>query len=372
MKVALKNNGKIVLLCVLSLVAIGIYEVYSSSNVWALYKENDSFYFFKRQLGFGIIGIIGMFIAIKIDLKYIFKYNKLILYSGLILLVMVLIPGIGIVRGGSRSWFGIGNFAIQPAEFFKASIIVYGSVYLAEHYKKTNKFFKGIVPLLFVTFIGFALIMLQPDLGSGVVMIGAVIIMSIVSRASIINYLKLGLLGIIAFVFLVISAPYRMNRITAFIDPWKDPLGTGFQIIQSLYALGPGGLLGSGIDGSIQKHFYLPEPQTDFIFAIFAEEFGFIGCSIVLLIFAMLIVNGFKIAKKTKDLKSAFLAVGITSLIAIQVVINLCVVVGLFPVTGITLPFFSYGGSSLVLILFLSGLLIGIDRKVDKNEDNSN
>jgi cell division protein FtsW len=371
-KLSIKKNGKIVLFCVLTLVVIGIYEVYSSSNVWALYKENDSLYFFKRQLGFGIVGIIGMLIAMRINLNYVFKYYKYILYLGLLILILVLVPGIGMVRGGSRSWFGIGSFAIQPAEFFKAAIIIYGSVYLSDHYKKTKKFFKGIVPLLLVTFIGFGLIMLQPDLGSGVVMIGAVVIMSIVSRASIKNYLKLGALGIIAFAFLVISAPYRINRITAFIDPWQDPLGTGFQIIQSLYALGPGGLLGSGIDGSIQKHFYLPEPQTDFIFAIFAEEFGFVGCVIVLLLFGCLIVNGFRIAKRTTDLKSSFLAVGITSLIAIQVVINLCVVVGLFPVTGITLPFFSYGGSSLVLIMFLSGLLIGIDRKVIVNENNSN
>ena len=313
-----------------------------------------------------------MFIAIKMDLEYIFKVYKYILYIGLFLLILVLIPGVGIVRGGSRSWFGIGSFAIQPAEFFKASIIIYGSVYLSKHYKETNKFFKGVVPLLLVTFVGFALIMLQPDLGSGVVMIGAVIIMSIVSRASIKNYLKLGVLGAVAFIFLILSAPYRINRITAFIDPFEDPLGTGFQIIQSLYALGPGGLLGSGIDMSIQKHFYLPEPQTDFIFAIFAEEFGFIGCLIVLILFATLIVNGFKIARNTRDLKKSFLAVGITSLIAIQVVINLCVVVGLFPVTGITLPFFSYGGSSLVLIMFLSGLLIGIDRKCLVSENNSN
>ena len=371
MKLSLKKNGKIVLFCVLTLVIIGIYEVYSASNVWALYKENDSFYYFKRQLGFGVIGIIAMLIAIKMEVDYIFKYHKFILYFGLLLLIFVLIPGIGMVRGGSRSWFGIGSFAIQPAEFFKASVIIYGSVYLENNYKKTNKFFKGVIPLLLITFIGFALIMLQPDLGSGVVMIGAIIVMSIVSRASIKNYLKLGFLGVIAFIFLVISAPYRINRITAFVDPWQDPLGTGFQIIQSLYALGPGGLLGSGIDGSIQKHFYLPEPQTDFIFAIFAEEFGFIGCCIVLLLYGCLIVNGFRIAKKAKNIRSSFLAVGITSLIAIQVVINLCVVVGLFPVTGITLPFFSYGGSSLVLIMFLSGLLIGIDRKEVKNENNS-
>ena len=204
MKLSLRNNGRIVLFCVISLVLIGIYEVYSSSNVWALYKENDSFFFFKRQLGFGIIGIIAMLVAIKMNVKILFKYHKLILYMGILLLILVLIPGIGIVRGGSRSWFGVGSFAIQPAEFFKASIIIYGSVYLADHYKKTKLFLKGVVPLLVITFIGFALIMLQPDLGSGVVMIGAVVIMSIVSRASIKNYLKLASLGVIAFIFLIL------------------------------------------------------------------------------------------------------------------------------------------------------------------------
>jgi len=372
MRLSIKKNGKIVLFCVIILTIIGIYEVYSASNVWALYKENDSLYYFKRQLGFGIVGFIAMYIGIKMNKDILYKYSKWILYLGLSLLILVLIPGLGMVRGGSRSWFGIGSFAIQPAEFFKASIIIYGSCYLANHYKKTKLFYKGVMPLLFVTLLGFGLIMMQPDLGSGVVMVGAVIIMSIVSRASFKNYLRIGVLGVVAFVLLIISAPYRMDRITSFINPWSDPLGTGFQIIQSLYSLGPGGLLGSGIDGSIQKHFYLPEPQTDFIFAIFAEEFGYIGSLMILFLFALLIVNGFKIAKKAKDLKSSFLAVGITSLIAIQVVINLCVVVGLFPVTGITLPFFSYGGSSLVLILFLSGLLIGIDRKENNYEDNSN
>lgn len=372
MNLSIKKNGKIVLFCVLILVIIGVYQVYSSSKIWALYKENDSLYYFKRQLLFSIVGVIAMFVAMKINLQYIFKYYKQILYIGIIMLILVLIPGIGIVRGGSRSWFGIASFAIQPAEFFKASIIIYSSVYLEKNYKKTNKFFKGIFPLLFIALIGFGLIMLQPDLGSGVVMIGSVILMSIVSRTSLKHYFKLAFIGVLAFAILIVSEPYRINRITAFIDPWQDPLGTGFQIIQSLYALGPGGLLGNGIDGSIQKHFYLPEPQTDFIFSIFAEEFGFVGCVMVLFLFGYLIVNGFKIARNTSNLKKSFLALGITSLIGIQVIINLCVVVGIFPVTGITLPFFSYGGSSLVIIMFLSGLLIGIDRKEIDYENNSN
>ena len=369
----MKNIGKrgiIVLICTIILTAIGVYEVYSSSNIWALYKENDSMYFFKRQLLFAIGGVIAMTFAININHKYIFKQNKFILIIGFALLGLVLIPGIGIIRGGSRSWFGIGGFALQPAEIFKICIIIFSSSYLANNYKKTNKFISGIVPLLIIAILGFSLIMLQPDLGSGVVIVLTVVIMSVESRIKLRNYFSLGFIAMIAFALLVISAPYRLNRITAFIDPWSDPLGTGFQIIQSLYSLGPGGLLGSGLGGSIQKHFYLPEPQTDFIFAIFAEEFGFIGCCVVLLLFATLIINGYKIASNCSSIEKSFLAVGITSLIAVQVIINLCVVIGLFPVTGITLPLFSYGGSSLVLILFMCGLLISVDRKDIKNESN--
>ena len=165
---------------------------------------------------------------------------------------------------------------------------------------------------------------------------------------------------------MVISEPYRLDRITAYLDPFSDPLGAGFQIIQSLYALSPGGLLGEGIDGSIQKHFYLPEPQTDFIYAIFCEEWGLIGGIFLLVLFAMFINIGLKIAKSNQDLRKNYLAIGIVSVISIQVIINLAVVVGLIPVTGITLPFISYGGSSLLVTLALSGLLINISRK-EKN-----
>jgi cell division protein FtsW len=186
--------------------------------------------------------------------------------------------------------------------------------------------------------------------------------MIFVSGARVIHFVWLGLLGVAGFVALVLSAPYRIKRITSFLDPWEDPLGSGFQIIQSLYAIGPGGLFGLGIGQSRQKFFYLPEPQTDFIFAILAEELGFIGGSLVLLLFGLLLWRGVRIALGAPDLYGSFLAIGIITMVAIQVMINVGVVTGLMPVTGITLPFLSYGGSSLTLMLMAIGVLLNVSR----------
>lgn len=210
--------------------------------------------------------------------------------------------------------------------------------------------------------MGFILIMLQPDFGTGVVMIGSVVLMIIASPFKFRYFMGLGVGGVIGFIGLILSAPYRLKRITAFLDPFEDPLGSGFQMIQSLYAIGPGGILGVGFDQSIQKHFYLPEPQTDFIFAILCEEFGFIGGLIVILLYTYLIVYGLKIATDSIDLFGSFLALGITSMLGIQIIINLGVVVGLFPVTGVTLPFMSYGGTSLTIVMTCVGILINIEQ----------
>ncbi len=204
--------------------------------------------------------------------------------------------------------------------------------------------------------------MVQPDLGTGTVMVGTCVIMIYIAGARLYHFAILGLVGLAGFIGLIISAPYRMARITSFLDPWEDPLNSGFQIIQSLYAIGPGGLFGLGLGESRQKFFYLPEPQTDFIFSILAEELGFIGGSFVILLFALLLWRGIRIALGAPDLFGSFLAVGIISMIAIQVMINIGVVTGLMPVTGITLPFLSYGGSSLTIILMAVGVLLNISR----------
>lgn len=356
------NPDFILIVVTLTLLAVGITMVYSASAVWAAYKFDDSLFFAKRQLLFAGIGVIAMFFIMNVDYWTWRTWAKLILIICFFLLIVVLIPGIGMVRNGSRSWIGIGAFSIQPSEFIKLGMIIFLAKYLSEKQKYITTIKKGLTPTLGLVFLAFGIIMLQPDLGTGTVMVGTCIIMIFVAGARIIHFSLLGVLGVCAFIALVLSAPYRIKRITSFLDPWEDPLGSGFQIIQSLYAIGPGGLFGLGLGESRQKFFYLPEPQTDFIFAILAEELGFIGGSFVILLFALLLWRGMRIAIGAPDLYGSFLAVGIISMIAIQVMINIGVVTGLMPVTGITLPFLSYGGSSLTLMLMAVGVLLNISR----------
>ncbi|MGG1367189.1 stage V sporulation protein E [Priestia megaterium] len=346
----------------LSLLTIGLIMVYSASAVWATYKFNDSFFFAKRQLLFAGLGVCAMFVIMNIDYWMWRTWAKPIVIICFVMLVLVLIPGVGLVRNGSQSWIGVGAFSIQPSEFMKFAMIIFLSKYLSENQKKITSFRKGMLPALLLVFLPFGIIMMQPDLGTGTVLVGTCLVMIFVSGAKVSHFAGLGLLGVAGFVGLVLSAPYRIKRITSFLNPWEDPLGSGFQIIQSLYAIGPGGLLGLGLGQSRQKFFYLPEPQTDFIFAILAEELGFIGGTLVLLLFSLLLWRGIKVALGAPDLYGTFLALGIISMVAIQVMINIGVVTGLMPVTGITLPFLSYGGSSLTLMLAAVGVLLNVSR----------
>ena len=336
--------------------------VYSASAVWASYKFDDSFFFAKSQLLFAGLGVCAMFVIMNIDYWTWRKWSKSLIIICFVLLVLVLVPGVGMTRNGSTSWIGVGAFSIQPSEFMKLAMIAFLSKYLADNQKKITSFKKGLMPSLGLVFLAFGIIMLQPDLGTGTVMVGTCIVMIFVAGARISHFAYLGLVGVAGFVALVASAPYRIKRITSFLDPWEDPLGSGFQVIQSLYAIGPGGLLGMGLGQSRQKFFYLPEPQTDFIFAILAEELGFIGGSIVLILFALLLWRGVRIALGAPDLYGSFLAIGVISMVAIQVMINIGVVTNLIPVTGITLPFLSYGGSSLTLMLAAVGVLLNVSR----------
>lgn len=274
----------------------------------------------------------------------------------------MLIPGIGIVRGGARSWIGIGAFSIQPSEFMKMGLIIYLAAYLSHHQKQMKSFLKGFLPPILLVMVAFGCIMLQPDLGTGMVLVATCMLMIYVNGAKLNHFIAMLSVGLAGFIGLIASAPYRIKRITAFLNPWEDPLGDGFQIIQSLYAIGPGGLLGVGLGKSLQKYFYLPEPQTDFIFAILGEELGFIGGVIMLVLFALLFWRGTYIALLAPDQFSRLLALGIVFMLTIQVMINVSVVIGLIPVTGITLPFLSYGGSSLTLTLISVGILLNISK----------
>ncbi|WP_164670372.1 stage V sporulation protein E [Virgibacillus doumboii] len=347
---------------ILSLVIIGIVMVYSSSYVWAEYKYGDTFFYVKRQLLFCGAGVAAMLFFMAIPYGTWKKYSKIILLVCFILLLAVLIPGIGMVRGGAQSWIGVGAFSIQPSEFMKLGLIIFLAVFLSVNQKYITSFKKGFFPSLILVFSAFGLIMLQPDLGTGVVLVLTSMVMIFIAGARLSHFFGLASIGIVGFLYLIISAPYRIDRITAFLNPWEDPSDTGFQIIQSLYAIGPGGLTGVGLGNSLQKHFYLPEPQNDFIFAILGEELGFLGGTFVIVLFMLLFWRGVKIALEAPDAYGRFLALGIVSMLTIQVMINISVVIGLIPVTGITLPFLSYGGSSLTLTLCSVGILLNISR----------
>ena len=354
------------LIGVLIISLFGLLMVYSSSYIWAEYKFDDPFKYVKNQGLFLLLGFILMIFISKIDVKIYYKKANMILMISIILLILVLIPGIGTVRNGSRSWFGIGSFGIQPSEFSKLALIIFTAKYLTKNEKNMRFIVKGALPILGVTFFIFGLIMLQPDFGTGIIIVMSIIGLLFIGGVNFKFFLKIGIAGIFGIAFLILIAPYRLKRILSFLNPWSDPLGSGFQIIQSLYAIGPGGIFGQGFLKSRQKHFYLPEPQTDFIFAIISEEFGFLGVVIVVGLFLLIIYRGFLIARKSEDLFSKYLAFGMTFGLSFQAILNLMVVVGLIPVTGVTLPFLSYGGSSLLVCMASVGIILNIAK--DKNK----
>lgn len=359
----MKKYSKTLFISIIIISLFGILMIYSASHIWASYKYNDALKYVKNQSLFFFIGLVLMVLISKVDYKWYYDNSNKILIICFILLILVLIPGIGSVRNGSRSWFGIGPFGIQPSEAAKLGLIIFVSKYLSNNESELKNIKRGVLPILAITLLMFGIIMLQPDFGTGTILVMAIIGLLFVGGVSIKFFMRIGLLGVLGIVGLVIIAPYRLARIISFVDPWKDPLGSGFQIIQSLYAIGPGGLFGMGFGNSIQKHFYLPEPQTDFIFSIISEEFGFMGILIVSLLFLTIIISCFKIILNTKNLFAKYLAFGITFQFSFQALLNLMVVVGLIPVTGVTLPFLSYGGSSLLISMSSMGILLNISKR---------
>lgn len=350
------------IVAIIGILSIGVVMVYSASAVAAFHDYGDAFYYVKRQLLFAVLGVAAMFVTMNVEYTTWRRYAVPAVLLCFGLLVIVLIPGLGVVRGGARSWLGIGSFGIQPSEFMKLAMVLFLAKLLSEQQNQIQRFTTGLMPPLGIMGLAFGLIMLQPDLGTGAVMIGASLLVIYVAGARLAHLGGLALVGVVGLVGLIAAAPYRLQRITAFLDPWQDPLGAGYQSIQSLYAIGPGGLVGLGLGMSRQKYNYLPEPQTDFIFSILAEELGFIGGTLLLLLFLLLIWRGMRTAITITDPYGSLLASGIVGIIAVQVLINIGVVIGLMPVTGITLPLVSYGGSSLTLLLTALGILLNLSR----------
>lgn len=346
------------------IITIGLVMIYSASSIWADYKTGNPYYYLLRQALFLGIGIVGYIIASKIPYSFWMKHANMLFIICFALLILVLIPGIGIIRGGARSWIGIGDFSIQPAEFMKLGLIIFTAKFLT---KNEGVLKKNLYFYLYMIFVGiiFGLILLQPDLGSGIILVASIVFLLFTGEFQFKNIVIGILFAAIALALMILAAPYRLDRILSFVDPWQDPLGTGFQIIQSLYAIAPASLFGYGLFNSRQKYFYLPEPGNDFIFAIICEELGIFGGVFVILLFGYLIYTGYKLSHACKDSFAAYLSFGFTSLLMLQVFVNIAVVIGLIPVTGVTLPFVSYGGSSLVISMFMMGIIANIMRTAE-------
>lgn len=357
------NFDLVIVVLTLILLGIGLVMVHSASSVISQQKFGDAYYYAKRQLLWAGLGLFLMFVMANYDYHRLRQWAPKLMGVAFLFLAVVLIPGVGVNRGGSQAWLGIGSFGIQPSEFAKLALILFLAHYLADSQERMQSFRKGFLPPLMMALVAVGLIMLEPDLGQSVVIMGTTIILLFAAGARLGHLASLAGLGLVAFAGLVAAAPYRIKRIVAFLDPWQDPQGKGYQIIQSLYALGSGRLVGLGLGNSRQKYLYLPEPQTDFVYSILGEELGFLGGATVLLLFATLVWRGFRTALFAPDEFGSLLAAGITGMIAVQVLINVGVVTGSIPATGITLPFISFGGSSLTLMLTAVGILLNISRQ---------
>lgn len=358
----MKKEDKLLIFLVIIISLFGIIMIYSASYIWAEYKFNDPFKFARSQAIFFFLSLGILFFLRRINPRLYYEKANIILLLCFILLVLVLIPGIGSVRNGSRSWFGIGGFGIQPSEFAKIGLIIYVSKYLARNNRDIKDIKKGVLPILLIIGLFFLVIMLEPDFGTAMVIVITLVSVLFVSGVKLSFFVKLGFFGLVGIIGLIIVAPYRLTRILSFLNPWMDPLGSGYQIIQSLYAIGPGGLTGLGFLQSRQKQFYLPEPQTDFIFSIISEEFGFLGILIVTTFLGLLFTLIVRVSLKSKDLFSKYLSFGLGFGIIIQALLNICVVIGLIPVTGVTLPFFSYGGSSMLVSMISIGIILSVSK----------
>ncbi len=357
------------LLTTLLLAAIGITMVYSSSAIFARERFGDSYFFLKRQIFSLIIGFGALFAGRSIPLKVYKHFAYPILIVGILLMLLVQIPGLGLTAGGATRWINIGGFHFQPSEFAKLALIFFMAYMLTKKEDQIKHFGFGFLPPMMISLVVIFLVLLGKDLGNAVLIAGTVIAMMFVAGARLSHLFALFLLALPAFYKLIASVSYRRQRILAFLDPWEHSRDAGFQIIQSYLAFSAGGLFGAGLGQGRQKLFYLPEAHTDFIFSVLGEELGLWGVLLVLILFGLWVTRGLTIALKSNDNYSRYLALGITLMIGWLAVLNMGVVMGLLPTKGIPLPFVSYGGTSLVVNLFAVGVLLHISARNATTEE---
>ncbi|MBI3991097.1 MAG: putative lipid II flippase FtsW [Candidatus Omnitrophica bacterium] len=356
-----KTRQKILLAAVI-LVALGAVMVYSASAIYAQERYNNDIYFLKRHICYVAIGIFLSMIIMSIDYHLLQRYTKIILAVSLALLALVLLPGIGMEINGARRWFRFGPFSFQPAELAKFAVILYLADFLSRKQTKIKSFFYGFLPPLMILGVTVGFVLLQPDMGTAVALVLVAFILFFVSGISWAHLIPTLISSVPVVIALVILEPYRLERILVFLNPWHDPRGSGYQIIQSFIALGSGGWRGIGLGHSSQKLFYLPESHTDFIFSILGEELGLLGAMGVVFLFVMLVWHGTRISARSQDMFGQLLALGMVSLIATQALINIGVVTGSLPTKGLPLPLVSYGGSALIFNMIEVGLLLNVSR----------
>ena len=355
-KMRKENNFDGVLLwCILILVVLGIVMVFSSSSIYASEKLGDDYFFLKKQLAIAFLGIVLMIAAMVVNYHLWSKLVYILLIGSLLSLILLLIPGVGSEVSGSSRWLKFAGFSLQPAEFAKLALVIY----LAHSLSKKQQDIR-FLPKVIISGVFVLLIIAQPDFGTAMLLAAIALTLLFAAGLKLRHLLSGLLLSLPAIYLMVVRVDYRKKRILAFLNPWKDPTNSGFQIIQSFLAFGSGGLWGRGLGRGRQKLFYLPDAHTDFIFSVIGEELGFLGVVAILTLFLIIILRGIKISLSAPDLFGSYLALGITLMIGLQAMVNLGVSLGLLPTKGLTLPFISYGGSSLIVSLIGAGILLSI------------
>ncbi len=350
------------LAAVAGLLGLGIIMVFNVSYFQAGTRYGDPYLFFRKHLVSVGMGVVVMLLVSRVRLDLLERWAAVMLPLCVLALLLVLTPGIGVERGGARRWIALGGFSLQPSEFVKLGVVLFLARWISRHRERMTSFAQGLLPALACIGVCCALIMGQPDFGTTVILGGLALLMLFVGGARVTHVGGLVALGLVGMVAAVQVAPYRMRRLLAFLDPFAHAQDGAFQLVQSLIAVGSGGVTGVGLGNSRQKMAFLPEAHTDFIFALVGEELGLLGALVVLTLFAIVAVRGFRIAARHPDPFASLLAFGVTAVLVLSAVVNIAVVLGLLPTKGLPLPFLSYGGSALLATMIEVGVLASLSR----------
>lgn len=352
------------LITVLVLLAIGVAMVFSASSISAQLKYGDQYFFLKSQGAYAILGIIVMMFLSKVDYKILGKLAPLMVIISFVMLMLVFVPGIGLKLNGAWRWIKIGPLTMQPSEFAKFAMVLYMAKSISTRKEKIRTFTYGVLPYIMLMGIYCFLIVLEPNKSMAMIFVLLTFTLLFAAGTKVWHLGIWGLPLVPAAFYIIMKEQYSLNRVTGYLDPWADPLKTGYQAIQSLLALGSGGIFGLGLGNSRQKFFYIPEPQNDFIFSIIGEELGFIGTATIIILFLLLIWRGMRIAINSPDSFGCLLATGIVSMVGIQVALNIAVATVSIPTTGVSLPFISSGGTSLLFVMANMGILLNISKHI--------